>query len=777
MSERNRLLRIGMWCAAAMLAAWWVAVHTKLRSDPSAMIPHRLDEPGRLLMEQIQQGPASRMILLAISGGTLEGRVAASRALAERLRGDGRLATVSNGERAPDENLARILFEYRYLLRDLSEADFSGPALREALHAGLRELRSPLSPLHSRLLPADPTGEMARLLAGLTQRREPARAGGVWVSPDHSQALLIAETPMAGLDLDGQRERVAAIEGAFAAVRTDAAAALRLSLSGPAVLALAVETRIRNETTLLGLVATLGLLALLHRGYGSGLALLYGSLPGLGAVLFGAAALGVFYGEIHAITLALGITLLDVAIDYPLHLFSHGPAALTKGPLQGLGGTLALSVVTTAVAFGSLLFSGLPGLEQLGALTLVGLLAAWTITLHLLPALPGVSEVRRRPLPMPTWGWLPRRARAALPAVLLGVAVLLLSTRPAIWEDDIGALSPVPQPLLTQDRALREALGAPDVGQALILIGEDREMLLQRSEDLAPRIEELVAAGAIAGAETLTAFLPSLRTQTRRQQALPAVEQVSENLVRAQVGLPFKPNGFAPFLGDLKRTKTMPPLTAEVFAGTSLGLKLDALLGRSGAHWTLLIPLHGVRAPALLAAHFAERPLAGVSYLDVRAQTSRLVAGFRDRALRQMALGGALLSLVLLAVLRSLRRTARVLLPVVLALILDVTLLAAWGQRLSLFHLVSLLLVFGVSLDYSLFAHRAGTGDAATDSAAAAHALTLCMASTVLVFGLLAWSEIPVLRAIGLTVAIGVAAAYLLVFALAPAPASGSYAT
>lgn len=770
MAEGGRLLRLGLWGLAALIALWWLVAHGKLRSDPSALIPHGLEESDRLLVEQIQQGPASRLILIAISGGTLEQRVAASRSLAERLRAERRLVALSNGDWTPDEDLARILFEYRYLLRDLSEADFSRSALREALRRGLHDLGSPLSPLHSRLLPADPTGEMRRLIEGLGQDKEPARAAGVWVSPDRSQALLIAETPLAGLDLDGQRGQVAAIQGAFAAVRAGLTPELRLSLSGPAVLALAVEQRIRSETTLLGALAVLGLLALLRRGYGSGLALLYGALPVLGAVLFGAAALSLVYGEIHAITLAFGITLLGVAVDYPLHLFSHGPVGATAGARGGLRRTLALAVLTTTIAFAPLLFSGFSGLEQLGALTLVGLVAAWGMTLHLLPALPGVGRIRRRALPVPPWGWLPGRARPWLAAMLLGGAVLLLGTRPALWEDDLGALSPVPQALLEQDGALREALGAPDVGQVLLLTGEDAEALLQRAEDLGPRIQALVAAGAIAGAETLTAFLPSLRTQERRRQALPDAERVALDLARAQEGLPFKPDGFAPFLEQLRATRTLPALTLQSFAGTSLGLEVNALLGRSGGHWTLLVPLLGVRDPAVVARHFLEQPLAGVTYLDLRAQTSRLVAGFRDRALWQMALGAALLSLVLLAVLRSPGRTARVLLPVALALILDVGLLVAWGQRLSLFHLVSLLLVLGVSLDYSLFAHRAGAEKAAPQDAATAHALTVCMASTALVFGLLACSAIPVLRAIGLTVTVGVVAAYLLVFALAPAP-------
>ena len=102
--------------------------------------------------------------------------------------------------------------------------------------------------------------------------------------------------------------------------------------------------------------------------------------------------------------------------------------------------------------------------------------------------------------------------------------------------------------------------------------------------------------------------------------------------------------------------------------------------------------------------------------------------------------------IVLLIALRSPKHVIKVLLPVAIALILDTALLSMW-QRLSLFHLVSLLLVIGISLDYSLFINRPGVDW--EERSRTLHSLTVCLASTVVVFGLLALSEIPVLKASG----------------------------
>lgn len=107
---------------------------------------------------------------------------------------------------------------------------------------------------------------------------------------------------------------------------------------------------------------------------------------------------------------------------------------------------------------------------------------------------------------------------------------------------------------------------------------------------------------------------------------------------------------------------------------------------------------------------------------------------------------------------------ARVVTPVALALIFDIGLLLLLGQRLSLFHIVSLLLVAGISLDYSLFINR--SDENLPEHRRTLHSLTVCLASTATAFGLLALSDIPVLKAIGSTVFIGVTGGYLLSLAL-----------
>ena len=94
----------------------------------------------------------------------------------------------------------------------------------------------------------------------------------------------------------------------------------------------------------------------------------------------------------------------------------------------------------------------------------------------------------------------------------------------------------------------------------------------------------------------------------------------------------------------------------------------------------------------------------------------------------------------------------------------------AWeGVQLTLFHLVALLLVVGVGTNYALFFNQPGTGHR-NHGERALMLLSLAVASlaTFISASALATSGTPVLRAIGLTAAVGTVFALVLSALLAP---------
>jgi predicted exporter len=506
--------------------------------------------------------------------------------------------------------------------------------------------------------------------------------------------------------------------------------------------------------------------------YRSLLVLLVVAVPLAAGTLAGAAAVALVFGHVHGAAFGFGMTMLGVAADYPILLVSG------RRPGEGLPATarriwppLRLAAGAAAAGMLAMILSGFPGLAQLGLFAAAGLPAAALVTRFVLPRLMPEAAIETRALPA---SWM--RALLALPAhrgaavATLGVAALFLAAigGPA-WERNLAALSPVPRAQRDLDAELRRQIGAPDVGVLIVLRGAGEEQVLQASERVAAALAPLVASGAITGFDAPSRWLPSAATQRARQAALPDAETLRARLDEARGGLPFRPTAFDRFVGDVEASRRLAPLTRrDLAASPLLAARLDPLLrppGGPGEPWQAVIAPTGLRDPAALRAALADPALGQPLVIEVKAETEALVAAATRRALLWTAAGGLLVLGLLALGLGGPGAALRTAAPLAGALLVTVAVLSAAGERLSLFHLVSLLLLAGVGMDYALFLARSG-GEA--ERARALGSVLNCTLTTLLTFGLLALCSTPVLRGIGLTVAIGVAAAFLLAATLAP---------
>jgi predicted exporter len=368
----------------------------------------------------------------------------------------------------------------------------------------------------------------------------------------------------------------------------------------------------------------------------------------------------------------------------------------------------------------------------------------------------------------PAWHFLARLPRPRwLPWLAAAAGVLVIVFAPGrFWQNDLSALTPVPQAELQRDARLRAALGAPDVRYLLVLRAATAQAVLQLSERVAPHMQTLVAQHALDGFELPSRYLPSVATQRVRQAALPDAAQLRSALHAAMQGLPFRPGVFDPFVADVEAARKLPPLTPARFEQSPLGVRLESMLVRQRDGWVGLGTQSGVNYTAAFAA-LAKSTGGVVHLLDLKASTESLIIAYRHRILLALAVAALLLCVAVTLALRSVRRALHVLGPMALATLLVLVVLRGAGIPLSLFHLVSLTLAAGLGLHYALFFERR-TGDAREDLRTL-HATLVCVASALLVFGVLALSSVPVLRAIGLTVALGVAFHFTLSVLMAPA--------
>ena len=784
MMPGRRVIIIAIW-AVGLLAGCAVIARTNFSTDMSAFLPRSPSAAQRVLVDQLHEGVVSRLILLAIEDAPRETLAALSKATAGELRADPAFAIVSNGDDAAFARDRDLLWHNRYLLSPaVVPGHFAPAALHAALETDVGLLGSELGVLVKRSIPADPTGEMLRLISAFGAQAHPAMRDGVWFSPDNRRALLMVQTAAAGFDIDAQQHALDRIETAFtaqqrvlAASRPDATQA-RLIESGPPVFAVRTRAHMKADVKRFSLIATVLVAGILLFAYRSVRMLVMALLPVLSGVIGGIAAVSLAFGFVHAITLGFGVTLIGEAVDYAIYLFTQtAPGAELAATMPRIWPTLRLGMLTSICGFSAMLLSSFTGFAQLGLFTITGLVVALAVTRWVLPTLlpSRFAATGSTMFAIPVLALI--RIGPALRYVVLGLAIaaavsLVFHSGP-YWNHALASMSPLSAAEKSLDEQLRREIGAPDVRYLLVVRAPDRQAALVASEHVAERITPLVAAGTITGFDAPGTWLPSLATQRARQAALPDASTLDAGLTEAIAGTPFRRDAFLPFLADLAAARTQNLLRREDLNGTSLALRVDGLLVQGAGGWLAMLPLHGVsnaQAVAKTVADFDDKTLV---FLDLKAESDRLLGTYLHEALT-LSIAGSLVIVGLLSVsLRSLRRTAAVLLPLAAAVLCTAGLLLAATGRLSIFNLFGLLLVAAVGSNYCLFFER-NVSDA-HDPAARRMIASLVLADlcTVIGFGILSFSATPVLHGIGLTVAIGACLSLLFGAILSARPGTG----
>ena len=471
------------------------------------------------------------------------------------------------------------------------------------------------------------------------------------------------------------------------------------------------------------------------------------------------------FGRIHLLTLVFGASLIGVAQDYGIYFLCHRLGAdptldsprLLRRLLPGLGLTLLAAVI----GYLGLALTPFPGLRHMAVFSGLGLVFAWLTVVCWFPALIHGDSLRAGPLARGYGGvvkrW-PRVSGALAPmlvvAVLGGVAVLGL-TRLKV-NDDIRSLQSSPPELVRDQIKLGKLLDAPSPVQYYLVRGATSEQVLQREELLKRRLDALVATGDIAGYQALSNWVPSQQAQAAR------LELVEDKLLGAR--------GPLALLGqEIGEDAAWAAATAAHLRSTAAPMQIDAFLttpaaepwrhlwiGQTEGVHASIVALRGMRYAAIPQLARAAEGLAGVQWVDKVGGISSVLGQYRAY-MGWVVLGAyALVFAVLLPRYRG--RTWRVLAPTLAASILALALLGFANQDLQLFHVLALMLLLGVGVDYGIFLQE----DAAHGDAAPWLAVGLSAASTILSFGLLALSGTPALRAFGLTMLAGTALVWLI---------------
>ncbi|WAS98110.1 MMPL family transporter [Nannocystis punicea] len=776
-SDRPSAWRAGLGAALVAGLVAFCVLRLQVVTDITAFMADVADPKLAALSRGMASSELTRTLVLSVSDerGEPDVAIAGAQALADRLQSRPEVAWLRTG---PGELHAEAIHNLYYPRRFFLLADepaalqdrLSDDGLRAAARELRRQLGLPTSGVIKQIAPADP------LLAYPAQLRrlEAAQGGGVGLRDGHfvaedQHALVMLATRSSPFDATDQAPLQAAIEAAFAEVDAQSGGRLVLEQSGVARFALAAETSMRADIGRISTVSLVGIVALFLVMFRSPRLVLLSLAPLVAGVAAALAACLALFGAVHGLTLAFGATLIGVCIDYSVHLFNHhmldpasgGPRHSARRIWPGL----LLGALTTVAGFAGLAWTSFPGLREVALFASIGVLVAALATRYWLPDL----------LPMaPKPGWVQRRAAAGLarvvaamrrrrsavavlPAAALGLCVVGL---PRIeFSDDVRLLTALDPAMLAEDERVRSRVSRMDGGRFVVAFGADEEEALAGNDAVAVRLRAAQAAGEIEAFRSLHALVWSAALQKDNAAAL-ADPSLPARLDAAFVAEGFRAGSFAKFFSDMSHgPDVMRPadLAATPLAEAARTFRAEI----EGGEVALVTLLRGVDDVAALQARL--QGLAQVRYFDQQGMMQAAFGRYRARTLELVVFGlFAVLAMVWLRY-RRLGLALAAFTPAVLAAATALSLVALSGVTIGILHVVALLLVLSMGVDYGVFLAESRRDPGGFD-ATVLSVLLACL-STVLAFGLLAMSQSPALQAIGVTVGLGV----LLSLVLAPA--------
>jgi predicted exporter len=741
----------------------------QFQSDLFALLPQEDRDPGVQYAKAKAGALLGQRIILLVGAADRGDARSAGAELAAAIGASDIAASVTY--RLPPDGLRRvaeIFYPYRRgLLTAADRAHLEAGRGQEIVARALATVYGPAGIADAALLRRDPFFLLGTFLAALpTPLPRLAPDDGVLSVRDGGKTYVLVAAQLSGdtFSLNSQDHVIGVLGQAEEKLRSRLPD-LEILRFGTVFYAHAGAAAAVEETSAISIVSMIGTVILVLAVFRALRPLWLTALAiGVGVVCAFAASLWLF-GNLHVAALLLGVSLIGISLDYCLQYLSARFDATAGTPWRRLYRVLpgiSLGIATTLIGYVTLLAAPFPGLRQVAVFSAVGLVASFITVLLWLPALDSAQPFRhgRRLLVAAEWHWsfwsAPRYRRPRI--VLTGLAAVLAVIGAFAFksDDDVRRLQTISQDLKLQEEALRRLTGLSSATEFLLLRAADGEAALEREEALIAKLEEAKQAGALAGYQALAQAIPSVARQ-RADSAL-----VRDKLIGPFLADYYAQLGMTGTIVEEPQERFLVP--ADIPADSPLAALRQLAIKDDPAAAMHLVLLSGV-ADRGEVTRLAES-VPGVRLIDPAGDVTRLLGQYRRRAV--LLLGLSLLLMMPVVLWRyGWRASPRVLVPPIVSVVLAPLLVALLGIPFTFFGAMALVLVLSIGFDYAVFCKETDP----VQRPVTMLGVWLAMVTTLLSFGLLAFSRVFAVQAFGATLLVGTLLAFLV------APLTGDSST
>jgi predicted RND superfamily exporter protein len=209
---------------------------------------------------------------------------------------------------------------------------------------------------------------------------------------------------------------------------------------------------------------------------------------------------GLLVGKLSIMSLGFAAIVLGIIVDYAVLIIQEARQhpSLPPGELRKLAAPgIAAGACTTAVVFLSLLFSGLPGMAEMGLLVAVGVVVGFLVMVFFAPRLAAGRQSSQPVSTTPAWHSHPGLAGLGTALLLIASAAVLTTRGLPAFHTGAEALRPTKSEAMDTFEWVQERLGRDNECSLPVLITGPAHELKARSSALSIRLDAAVSSGAL----------------------------------------------------------------------------------------------------------------------------------------------------------------------------------------------------------------------------------------------------------------------------------------
>ena len=502
-----------------------------------------------------------------------------------------------------------------------------------------------------------------------------------------------------------------------------------------------------REITIISLLSLLAVLVMLIFTFRSLLPIAAAFTSILTSLAFAFCFTASVFGQIHALTLVFGTSLIGSCIDYSLHFFVNwkGNTALKTGIQirDFLMKGLLLSLASTEICYFLLIFTPFPLLKQMAVFSLTGIFSSFLTVCLFYPLFQVEENKKRKILILKN---IPKTGKKGLIILLLlPLIILMVNHNELKIHNNLSALYKMTG-RLKNDTILASKVLNYTPSSWFIIQADTEEELLQKEEEFAKNFHHKYLA--------LSRLIPS---EKRQKASLRACIKLAEN--RELVKNQYEILDFDDIesLTDLYLEKTKNAgnkiLTPDdQLPGQLAGIKKLLWLGKiDGSFYSVFMPAENISTAELEKLSDEKN---GIYFENKVSQIGKGLNKLSGMILLMFALAFVIIT-VILRFFFTLKDTLKIAFVPLFSLIWILAVFTITKSPVDFFCITGIILVFGLGIDYIIY--MTNHGGSSLDRTA----IILSFFTTAISFGSLALSSFVPVHAIGLAIFTGLTAAFI----------------